>query len=80
MGAKSCPDCGACEKSGWNEEESSYDGLDLPGEDDFDYEKFKEEEFGEPRKAAGIPRFWKITAFIMVIILGALTFFDLLFR
>ncbi len=27
--AKSCPDCGACEKSGWSEE-ARYDGLDLP--------------------------------------------------
>ena len=79
MNAKACPECGACEKSGWNEDESSYDGLDLPN-DDFDYEKFKEEEFGEPRKMAGIPLAWKITALVLLMLFGALTFYNLLFR
>ena len=36
--AKACPECGACEKSGWSEDLAS-SGLDLPDED-FDYEKF----------------------------------------
>ena len=54
--AKACPSCGACEKSGWGDTEG--DGLDLPGED-FDYEKFKEEEFGTPRKLKGKQRFGK---------------------
>ena len=27
--AKSCPECGACDKSGWSDE-ARYDGLDLP--------------------------------------------------
>jgi len=27
--AKSCPECGACDKSGWSED-ARYDGLDLP--------------------------------------------------
>lgn len=31
-GAKSCPGCGADERTGWNEEATRYDGLDLPGE------------------------------------------------
>lgn len=31
--AKACPECGACEKSGWSEDRY-YDGLDLPDEDD----------------------------------------------
>lgn len=31
--AKSCPECGACDKSGWSEE-ARYDGLDLPEIDD----------------------------------------------
>jgi hypothetical protein len=33
-GARACPGCGADERSGWNEEETLYDGLDLPGEAD----------------------------------------------
>lgn len=28
--ARSCPDCGADERSGWNDEDTRYDGLDLP--------------------------------------------------
>jgi len=29
-GARACPGCGADERSGWNEEGTRYDGLDLP--------------------------------------------------
>jgi len=29
-GARACPGCGADERSGWNEEDTRYDGLDLP--------------------------------------------------
>lgn len=31
--AKACPGCGADERTGWNEEATRYDGLDLPGDD-----------------------------------------------
>lgn len=31
-GARACPECGADERSGWNEDETRYDALDLPGE------------------------------------------------
>ena len=30
--AKACPHCGADERSGWNEDATRYDGLDLPDE------------------------------------------------
>ena len=40
--AKACPECGADERSGWNEDDSIYDGLDLPGEDD-GLERLKQE-------------------------------------
>jgi len=43
--AVACPDCGACARSGWNEDEVGVDGLDLP-DDDFDYDEFTEREFG----------------------------------
>ena len=29
-GARACPGCGADERSGWNEEATRYDDLDLP--------------------------------------------------
>ena len=66
--ARACPNCGACEKSGWNEEASGTDGLDLP-DDDFDYEKFKEEEFGSPRKPRGKELVWKIVGAGVVILM-----------
>jgi hypothetical protein len=31
-GAMSCPGCGADERTGWNEDDVRYDGLDLPDE------------------------------------------------
>jgi hypothetical protein len=31
-GARACPECGADERSGWNEDDARYDGLDLPDE------------------------------------------------
>lgn len=31
-GARACPGCGADERSGWNEEATRYDDLDLPDE------------------------------------------------
>jgi hypothetical protein len=75
--AKACPHCGACGKSGWNEE--SCDGLDLP-EEDFNYEKFVEEELGEPRKLRGKDLFWKITAAILLVVIIALIFSNMFFR
>lgn len=30
--ARACPECGADERSGWNEDDARYDGLDLPDE------------------------------------------------
>ncbi|MGH7997186.1 MAG: zinc-ribbon domain-containing protein [Opitutaceae bacterium] len=30
--AKACPNCGADERSGWNDEATLYDGIDLPDE------------------------------------------------
>lgn len=31
-GAAACPGCGADERTGWNEDATRYDGLDLPDE------------------------------------------------
>jgi len=30
--ARACPECGADERSGWNTDDTRYDGLDLPEE------------------------------------------------
>ena len=68
--AKSCPHCGACEKSGWNEEASAGDGLDLPSED-FDYDKFTADEFGTPQRTQGKQLLWKVTAILLLVLFAA---------
>jgi len=77
--AKACPHCGACEKSGWNEEASGADGLDLP-DDEFDYEKFTAEEFGAPRKPRGKERFWKVTAIVLLVLIVSTFIISFFFR
>jgi hypothetical protein len=74
--AKVCPECGACEKSGWSEDVDS-SGLDLPDED-FDYEKFVAEEFeGGVKKS---PAQWLWWAVAVVLVLGVLVFLVNSFR
>ena len=49
--AKSCPECGACEKSGWSEDQY-LDGLNLPDEN-FNYEEDTALEFGRGSRKTG---------------------------
>jgi hypothetical protein len=69
--AKACPECGACEKTGWSEEAYA-SGLDLP-DGEFDYEDFVEREFGtgKPLRPRGIKPFWWWIA--VALILGFLS-------
>jgi hypothetical protein len=64
-GAKSCPECGACEKSGWSEDAAA-DGLGLPDED-FDYDRFMEEEFGGGPKKVGMQKVWIVVAVLLLV-------------
>lgn len=69
--ARACDCCGACELSGWKGDASVYDGLDLPDDDDFDYDEFVASEFGEgkPKKERRSALWWWV-AVILVIVLG----------
>jgi hypothetical protein len=64
--ANACPECGACEQTGWSGEAAT-SGLDLP-DDSFDYNEFVREEFGgktvTPR---GTKCFWWAVAVVLVI-------------
>ena len=64
--AKACPECGSDEKTGWSE--TAYaSGLGLPDEE-FDHDKFVEEEFGTARvKPHGILWLWWLTALLLVL-------------
>jgi hypothetical protein len=77
--ARSCPHCGACEKSGWNEEARGGDGLDLP-DDDFDYEKFAREEFGTPVRFQAKQLFWRAAAVVILLLIAAAFVFQFFLR
>lgn len=44
--ARACPECGADDTTGWNEDRAAYDGLDLP-DNEFDYNAYLTKEFGD---------------------------------
>lgn len=66
--AKACPECGSDENTGWSDEAYA-SGLDLP-DDEFDYEKFVEKEFGEKRKIKpqGIHWLWWIVGLGLIVL------------
>ena len=71
--AKACPACGACDKSGWSADRAQ-DGLNLPDEEDeFDYDKFLGEEFGNGPRRTGVPRLWWIVALVVLFAFLALS-------
>lgn len=66
-GARACPACGSDESTGWSDE-ARYDTLNLPA-DEFDYDEFVKQEFGETRKPApprGISWFWWAIAIVLI--------------
>ena len=66
--ALACPGCGADHKSGWQEEATCYNGVDLPDEE-FDYDEFVRKEFGSSSvKPHGIKTIWWITAILIILV------------
>ena len=64
-GSKSCPECGACEKSGW----SGTGADDLP-DDEFDYDEFVANEFGSGPKKSQVQWMWVIVAAVLFVVLA----------
>lgn len=65
--AKVCPECGACEDTGWAEE-AGYESTYLE-EDEFDYDEFVAREFGEggrPRRKS-LHIIWVIVALLLIL-------------
>ena len=62
--AKACPECGACEETGWSDEARA-DALGIP-DDTFDYDEYVKREFeGEnPKRKFGA--LWFITAVVLL--------------
>jgi zinc-ribbon domain len=65
LNAKVCPECGSDEQTGWSESASA-DNLGLPDEN-FDYDKFVNEEFGSlSPKPNQISWFWWTIALLIL--------------
>jgi hypothetical protein len=65
--AKTCPGCGADERSGWDEDATRYDDLDLPDA------AFADDGKPAPRRTFSGGRFWiGVTAIALVILTIAL--------
>lgn len=63
--AKACPHCGADERSGWNEDDTRYDGLDLPDA------AFEDDDGPAPRRTpprAGLHPAWWIVALALLLL------------
>lgn len=70
--SRACPECGADERTGWNEDDTRYDGLDLPDS------AFEDNARPVNRPAArstpqpnGIPLFWWVVSLGMLALLIA---------
>ncbi len=66
--AKACPECGSDEQTGWSDRAREQE-LGLP-DDDFNYDEFIKEEFGEKKEVPprGISWFWWVIAAVVLII------------
>lgn len=70
--ARACPECGSDEQTGWSERAQAQ-RLGLP-DDDFNYDEFVKEEFGErresPAKAKGVSWLWCLVAVGLALAFG----------
>jgi hypothetical protein len=65
-GARSCPECGADERTGWDEENTRYDGLDLPDEA-FDSDDTPRRQRPPQRRGPnGLSLFWWVVGVVLL--------------
>lgn len=69
--ARACPECGADERTGWNEDATRYDGLDLP-----DSEFRPESDVSKDRKGflSRTQLAWKVIGIVLIVALVVLSF------
>ena len=69
--SRACPECGACEETGWSERAQGQ-RLDLPDEE-FNYDDFVGREFGgRPLQRRGPQRLWWVVAGLVLLAFLAL--------
>lgn len=59
-GARSCPECGSDESTGWSDRAQAQ-SLDLP-DDEFNYDEFVKREFGHKKPKLHVHWIWWVTA------------------
>lgn len=70
--ALACPDCGADYETGWNEQATACDGIDLP-DPEFDYDAYIKREFGNSApRPAGAKKAWSAAIIMTVVCVGIL--------
>lgn len=68
--ARSCPGCGADERTGWDEEASRYDGLDLP---DSAFTEDENSPAKRPLRRSLHPLWWLVGLLLLIVLIrGAL--------
>ena len=68
IGPRGCPRCSSPPAKSEPDDPYLYDGLDLPDDDDFDYDEFVAREFGTgPKKKTAKEWFWWVVALILLI-------------
>jgi len=65
-GARACPECGADERAGWDEEASLYDDLDLPEVPRDEGEQEMAREGRRKARANGVAVFWWIVGVLVL--------------
>jgi len=77
--ANNCPECGADEETGWDTDANTYDGVDLPDDDDFDYDEFLEQEgFVKSARPKNIGVVYWLAGIVLLAVLLILASFGLL--
>lgn len=74
--AKACPGCGADERSGWNDDDTRYDGLDLPDDafrdeedDDGASDAPTKSSARKPARRGTTGWFWLLVAGVLLVLL-----------
>ena len=76
--ARACPACGADERTGWDEEASAYDGLDLPDSAFGEQAKTRPRIRREDLTRTGIPYGTWIIAVVMIAVVASLMIYGIL--
>jgi hypothetical protein len=71
-GARACADCGADERTGWDDEKTRYDGLDLPDESFDDDETRRDAGLKPSHLPRETSRFWWLVAIVLVVAVAGL--------